>query len=163
MTSLVDTWIKHEKNRELIMKELEKNPLTRHELGAKVGFNENVVSNLIRSLTKSGHIIKIDGAPCSVTYRNMGRYTIGKVKYVPKDWTVRKEQHDYNKALKERRELQKEAEDESKKTVIKVNEHTTRYFNSRRPNSDFTIKKDPKRSRRSSVAMGSGMTMFESW
>lgn len=163
MTSLVDTWIKHEKNRELVMKELERNPLTRHELAKILGFNENIVSNLIRSLTKFGFITKVDGAPCTVTYRNMGRYAIGKVKFVPKDWTVRKEQHDYNKAIKERRELQKETEEESKKTVIKVNEHTTRYFNSRRPNSDFTIKKDPKSRRRSSVAMGSGMTMFESW
>jgi DNA-binding Lrp family transcriptional regulator len=163
MTSLVDTWIKHEKNREIVMKELEKNPLTRHELARNLGFTDNVVANLIRSLTKFGYITTIEGDPCSVTRRIMGRYTIGPVKFVPKDWTVRKERHDYNKAIKERQEQQKKIDQDSRRIVIKVNEHSTIYMNSRRPNSDFTIKKDTKNRKKSRVAMGSGMTMFDSW
>jgi hypothetical protein len=37
------------------------------------------------------------------------------------------------------------------------------YFNSRRPASDFKMKKEEKSRRNSKVAIGSGMGMFGNW
>lgn len=160
--SLIDTWIEHEKYRERFMEVIKINPLTRHELVKKLGLTRDVVANLIRNLSKGNYIIKIEGEPCSITHRLMGRYTTGYVRFVPKDLSGRKKQCDYNKVIQEI-EPEKEMIPESQKTVIKVNEHSTIYMNSRRPQSDFTIKRDPKSPRKSMGAISSGIGMFENW
>lgn len=163
-TSRIDMWIKHEGHRVKLMKELEAASLTRHEIVKKIGLSDDIVGNLIRQLNSSGYIKKIKGDPCTITGRPLGRYTVTDVKYVPKDWTNRKERYEANKAAREHRAANKPApKKETKETVIKVNEYTTIYLNSQRPQKDYAMKKEKKSRRNSSVAIGSGMDLFGSW
>ncbi len=162
--SRIDYWIEHEKIRVQLLKEIEATPLTRNELVEKLKVSRDIVCNLIRHLNSHGYVRKIEGELCSVSKRAIGRYTPTNLKYEPKDFTARKERYEANKAARKNKVASKpKVKPNLNEAVIKVNEYTTIYLNSLRPQSDFAIKKERKNRRNSSVAIGSGMDMFGNW
>lgn len=162
--SRLESWIEHNNHRIKLLKEAEAAPLTRNEMVEKLQLPRDVVLNLLRQLHGLGCLKKVNGDICSVTGRAIHRYTTTDVKYVPKDFTARRARYEANKALRERRKINKPpVAKKVQEPVIKVNEYTTIYLNSLRPTSDFTLKKERKSRRNSAVAMGSGMTLFGTW
>ena len=109
-----------------------------------------------------------------MTGRAMSRYALTDLVYIPKDIEALKERTARNRVYRERRAAQgpRAKKDplalpkeplRTEPVAVKVNEHTTMYFNSRRPQSDFKLKKEDKSRRNSKVAIGSGMSMFGNW
>ena len=47
--------------------------------------------------------------------------------------------------------------------IIKVNEHTTVFLNSKRPSSDYAWQRNKNRSRVGPISIASGMNMFRNW
>jgi hypothetical protein len=47
--------------------------------------------------------------------------------------------------------------------IIKVNEHTTVFLNSKRPSSDYAWQRSKNRSRVGPISIASGMNMFRNW
>lgn len=177
--SRIDVWIEYEKNKEKVMKELAKKPLTRNEVAEIVGLTKVQIHNIIKNLNAYGFIKIAEnmGVVCAISGRTMRRYTPTLKKFVPKDMTGMKERSEANKAAREKRvprkkydmtkrieQMEKEEQyDKATKTVIKVNDHTTIYLNSKRPGSDYRWQRKAGARKHTSVSMQSGMNMFRNW
>lgn len=177
--SRIDVWIEYEKNKEKVMQELAKRPLTRNEVAKIVGVTKTQIHNIIKNLNAYGFIkvAESTGVVCLVSGRTMRRYTPTSKKYEPRDMTGMKERSEANKIAREKRvprkkydmtkrleQMEKEAKyDKATKTVIKVNDHTTIYLNSKRPGSDYKWQRKAGARKHNAVSMQSGMDMFRNW
>lgn len=176
--SRTDVFIESELNKVKIIGALRKKPMTRNELIHALDISKMQMHNLLKGLVEQEYIkIANEHAMCSIAKRSMCSFTIGKRTYVGKDISEIQAKADKNKKLRERRAAQGPRPKGSRATVetllpkaareepvvVKVNEHTTIYYNSRRPTKDFAMKKEEKSRRNSGVAMGSSMIMFGNW
>lgn len=168
-----DAFIESEQNKLKIMAILQKQPLSRSELCMRLNISKMQMHNLLKSLCGKEYI-KIDDESyfCILSNRTMCSYAPTGIPYVGRDIKDIELKAEKNKVHRERRAAQgprayrTNPEGRPKKVepvVVKVDEHTTMYFNSRRPTSDFKVKKEEKSRRNSKVAIGSGMSMFGNW
>ena len=170
-----DAFIESEQNKVKIMALLQKQPLSRSELCMRLNISKMQMHNLLKSLSGKEYI-KIDNESyfCILSNRTMCSYAPTGIPYVGRDIKEIEIKAEKNKVHRERRAAQgprtykKNPVREGRPAkvepvVVKVDEHTTMYFNSRRPASDFKIKKEDKSRRNSKVAIGSGMSMFGNW
>jgi hypothetical protein len=173
--SRVDINIESEKNRAAVMRALKYTAMTRNEVESIVGTSKMQTHNLLKKLCQQGYLKFANlRAYCTVSHRHICSYIATSKEYVEKDMTKIKERADKNKAKRELREAQGPREpkpnpvrearpNKVEPAVVKVNEYTTMYFNSRRPQSDFKMKKEEKSRRNDKVSIGSGMGMFGNW
>jgi hypothetical protein len=172
--SRTDIFIESELNKVKIIGMLQNRPLTRNELCSVLNITKMQMHNLLKKLVEQSYLKIADAhAFCSVAKRSMCTFTTTGRMYIGKDLTEIKARADANKEKRELRKAQgpcfTDNEDHLPKsertnpTVVKVDNNTTIYYNSRRPQSDFTMKKEKKSRRNSSVAMGSSMSMFRNW
>jgi hypothetical protein len=170
-----DAFIESEQNKVKIMALLNKHPLSRSQLCLRLDISKMQMHNLLKALCGKGYIkIHDESYFCTVSNRTMCSYAPTGLPYVGRDLKEIEIRAEKNKLHRERRAAQgprtytknPAREGRPKKpepVVVKVDEHTTIYYNSRRPSSDFTMKKEEKSRRNSKVAMGSSMEMFWSW
>lgn len=170
-----DAFIESEQNKVKIMDILQKHPLSRTQLCIRLNISKMQMHNLLKALCGKGYIkIHDESYFCTVSNRTMCSYAPTGLPYVGRDLKEIEIRAEKNKMHRERRAAQGPRtykknpvrEGSPKKpepVVVKVDEHTTIYYNSRRPASDFTMKKEEKSRRNSKVAMGSSMEMFWSW
>lgn len=170
-----DAFIESEQNKVKIMALLNKHPLSRSQLCLRLDISKMQMHNLLKALCGKGYIkIHDESYFCTVSNRTMCSYAPTGLPYVGRDLKEIEIRAEKNKLHRERRAAQgprtytknPAREGRPKKpepVVVKVDEHTTIYYNSRRPSSDFTMKKEDKSRRNSKVAMGSSMEMFWSW
>lgn len=170
-----DAFIESEQNKLKIMAILTKQPLSRSELCLRLNISKMQMHNLLKSLCGKGYVkIHDESYFCTISNRTMCSYAPTGLPYIGKDLREIQVRADKNKMYRERRAsqgsrvkkdplaVQKEPP-RVEPVAVKVNEHTTMYFNSRRPQSDFKIRKEDKSRRNSKVAIGSGMSMFGNW
>jgi predicted transcriptional regulator len=174
--SRIDIWIQYEANKLKIMETLQVTPMTRNELMQHTKLTKMQVHNIIKNLHSYGYIkvVKNDTVVCRVSGRTMRRYTYTTKKYNPKDLSGMKERSEaakrpkdkstprkkYDMTLRESQIKKEEMYDSTDKAVIKVNEYTTIYLNSKRPLSDYSWQRKRKHT---VVSIGSGMDMFGTW
>lgn len=170
-----DAFIESEQNKVKIMAILNKHPLSRSQLCLRLNISKMQMHNLLKALCGKGYIkIHDESYFCTVSNRTMCSYAPTGLPYVGRDLKEIEIRAEKNKLHRERRAAQgprtynknPAREGRPKKpepVVVKVDEHTTIYYNSRRPTKDFTLKKEKKSRRNSQVAMGSSMEMFGSW
>jgi hypothetical protein len=177
----IDVWIQYEANKLVVMKALRKTPMTRNELIHHTKLSKMQIHNMIKNLHCSGYIrvVQNSGIVCKVSGRTMRRYTCTSRKYTPKDWSEIKQRSEaakekrekratdkstprkkYDMSLRESQIKKEEMYNSTDKTIIKVNEHTTIYLNSKRPLSDYSWQRKRKHT---VVSIGSGMDMFGTW
>lgn len=170
-----DAFIESEQNKVKIMNLLAKHPLSRSALCLRLNISKMQMHNLLKALTGKGYV-KIDDESyfCTISNRTMCSYAPTGLPYVGRDIREIEIKAEKNKLHRERRAAQgprtykknpvREGRPaKAEPVVVKVDEHTTMYFNSRRPASDFKMKKEEKSRRNSKVAIGSGMGMFGNW
>jgi hypothetical protein len=172
--SRTDIFIESELNKVKIIGILKSRAMTRNELGNVLDISKMQMHNLLKGLLEQEYIkIADDHAMCSIAKRSMCSFTIGKRPFVGKDLSAIRARADANKKNREKRAAQgprttdnvdhvpKASREDP--VVVKVDEHTTIYYNSRRSQKDFALKKEEKSRRNSGVAMGSSMIMFGNW
>ena len=170
-----DAFIESEENKKKIMALVQEKPLSRSEICMKLNISKVKMHTLLSYLCDKKYL-KVDNEYyfCSFSKRTMCSYAPTGLPYVGRDLKEIQERADRNKKHREWRAAQKAQQANRtlvneavpkrvEPIVIKVDEHTTIYYNSRRPSSDFKLKKEPKSRRNSKVAIGSGMGMFGSW
>ena len=170
-----ELFLESESNKTKVVDLLKDKSMTRQELCEATGASKMQMHNLLKRFTSLGYLkTNRNGEVCSVTGRAMSRYALTDLVYIPKDIEALKERTARNRVYRERRAAQgpRAKKDplalpkeplRTEPVAVKVNEHTTMYFNSRRPQSDFKLKKEDKSRRNSKVAIGSGMSMFGNW
>jgi DNA-binding Lrp family transcriptional regulator len=174
----VDMWIAYEENKAKVMEVLHVTHMTRNELADVVGLTKMQIHNIIKNLHSYGFIKAVEekGVVCSVSGRTMRRYMPTKKKFVARDMTGMKERSEANRIAREKRvprvrkkydmtlrnsQIKKEEMyEKADNTIIKVNEHTTIYLNSKRNPKDYSWQRKRKHSE---VSIGSGMNMFGNW
>lgn len=180
----IDIWIQHEANKLIVMEALHVTPMTRNELMHHTKLSKMQIHNMIKNLHYHGYIrvVQNTGVVCRVSGRTMRRYTCTSKKYTPKDLSGMKERSEANKAARSKPKKEKkvkstprkqydmtlraaqiekeQAYESTDKTVIKVNEHTTIYLNSKRSLKDYSWQRKRKHS---VVSIASGMNMFGLW
>ena len=177
--SRIDIWIQYEANKLKVIETLHVTPMTRNELMQHTKLTKMQVHNIIKNLHSYKYIkiVQNDTVVCKVSGRTMRRYTCTSRKYVPKDLSgmkerselnrqvrsgekVKKPRKKYDMTLRESQIKKEEMYNSTDKTVIKVDEHTTIYLNSKRPLSDYSWQRKRKHT---VVSIGSGMDMFGTW
>ena len=170
-----DAFIESEQNKVKIMAVLQKHPLSRTQLCLRLNISKMQMHNLLKALCGKGYVkIHDESYFCTVSNRTMCSYAPTGLPYIGRDLKEIVIRAEKNKLHRERRAAQgprtykkNPVRDGNPKkpepVVVKVNEHTTMYFNSRRPQSEYKMKKEEKSRRNSGVNMGSSMDMFGSW
>lgn len=184
--SRIDVWIEYELNKSKVMEALHVTPMTRNELAKMLDLSKSQIHNIIRNLHSYGFIKVASnaGVVCSVSGRTMRLYTPTRKKYVGKDREGMKQRAEARKAPKETRaprlkktDLPKQYDmslhkakrakqdvyDNATDTVIKVNDYTTIYLNSRRATGDYAWQSKSKARKHSPVSIASGLNLFGSW
>jgi predicted transcriptional regulator len=183
--SRIDVWIEYELNKSKVMEALHVTPMTRNEIAKMLDLSKSQIHNIIRNLHSYGFIKVASnaGVVCSVSGRTMRLYMPTRKKYVGKDREGMKERSEARKAAKETRvprvkktaprkkydmslrKAQMEKEElyeKAEKTVIKVNDHTTIYLNSKRSQKDYAWQKTGAK-KHTPVSISSGLNLFGSW
>ena len=161
--------VQYEKNKENTLKALSIRPMTRIELCEFLKLTRTQVHNLLKYLEVEGHVEVADHEGyCPIINRSLKRYTTTDKEYIPKDVKLMKEQAARNKKIRENRVPRPPKNsiiniDKETKSVIKVNDHTTIYLNSKRPGSDYAWQRKKGSSGHNRGSMQSGMAMFANW
>ena len=161
--------VQYEKNKENTLKALSIRPMTRIELCDFLKLTKPQIHNLLKYLEVE-ELVKVADYEgyCPIINRSLKRYTITGKEYIPKDVERMKKQAARNKQVRENRvprttkKAMKDLEKETK-SVIKVNDHTTIYLNSKRPGSDYAWQRKKGSSGHNRGSMQSGMAMFANW
>lgn len=154
--------------------ELCKDNPTRNEIVFETGLSKGKVQHIVNALIFYG-VIKAEKSfkVCRVSKRKMKRFKLTGVPYVPFSYAKLAEERKKRPKIKdlpleEQIAHKKEVELRRKleagtNTVIKVNEHTTVYMNSKKKAGAYNWQSKTGARKGMPIALQSGMAMFSNW